>query len=254
MKDEIRKFAINMGVDDIGFASVKDYHSPKSPSIESIFPGAKSLIVMAYQELDNCESENKQIAFSGRIDQMEFARSSNYKLARFLSREYKAKVMSVPVSYPLNQSKETMGAVGEVSLRHAAVAAGLGNFGLNNLVLHPQMGSRVIFTALITDVDFLSDPPVEERICIDCMACVKACPSGALNNAGKTDVLRCVKNSQPYGLSANIHFWSKFAASSVEVQQEMLKDTNYWWIYQAGYIGLQYFCFNCMKECPIGRK
>ena len=65
MKDKIRDFVLGLGVDDVGIAAAKDYKSPRSPDLQGIFPGAKSLVVLAYQELSNCESENMQIATGG---------------------------------------------------------------------------------------------------------------------------------------------------------------------------------------------
>jgi epoxyqueuosine reductase QueG len=253
MKEKIKEFVLGMGVDDVGIASVKDYKSPKSPDLENIFPGAKSFVVLAYKELSNCESGNMQIAMGGRLDILEFARSSNYKVARFLEREFKAKAITVPPSYPLQMSYETKGTIGDVSLRHAAFAAGLGNFGRNNLILHPKMGSRVLFTAAITNLELPSDPPVFERFCTDCNACVENCPAGALNEEGKTDDMKCLKNSQPFGIGSAIRFWTKFAESPTEEQKKMVRDVNYWRLYQAGFIGFQYFCFNCIKSCPVGQ-
>jgi epoxyqueuosine reductase QueG len=43
--------------------------------------------------------------------------------------------------------------VGEVSLRHAAISAGLGAFGQHNLVAHPKFGTRVIFAAVLTKLE-----------------------------------------------------------------------------------------------------
>jgi epoxyqueuosine reductase QueG len=254
MKEKIREFVLGMGADDVGIAAVKDYKSPRSPGLQGIFPGAKSLVVVAYKELSNCESENMQIAMAGRLDGLEFVRSSNYKLARFLDREFQTKAMTVPPSYPLHMSYETKGTVGDVSLRHAAVAAGLGNFGRNNLVIHPKMGSRVLFSAVITDLELPSDPVVTEKLCNDCMACVEKCPGRALDVEGKTDDMKCLKNSQPYGIGSSIRFWSKFAESTTEEQKKMVRDVNFWRLYQAGFIGFQYFCFNCIKSCPVGQK
>jgi epoxyqueuosine reductase QueG len=253
VKGKIKEFASGLGIDDVGIASVKDYKSPRSPDLQSIFSGAKSLVVLAYKTLSNCESENMQIAMGGRLDEMEFARSSNYRVARFLEKEFKAKAMTVPPSYPLYMSYETKGTVGDVSLRHAAVAAGLGNFGRHNLVIHPQMGSRVLFTAVATDLDLSSDPPVLEKLCTDCNVCVDSCPAGALDGEGKTDDMKCLKNSQPYGIGTAIRFWTKFAESTTEDQKKMVKDVNFWRLYQAGFIGFQYFCFNCFKSCPVGQ-
>jgi len=254
MKDEIKDFVLGLGVDDVGFAAVKDYKSPRSPDVEGIFPGAQSLVVLAYQELSNCESENMQIATGGRLDTLEFARSSNYRVARFLEKELKAKAMTVPPSYPLHMSYETWGTLGDVSLRHAAVAAGLGNFGRHNLVIHPKIGSKVVFTAVITNLDLSSDPPVTEKLCTNCNICVENCPAHALDEEGKTDDMKCLKNSQPYGIGSAIRFWTKFVESSREDQKKMVKDVNFWRLYQAGFIGFQYFCFNCMKSCPAGQE
>lgn len=251
MQEKIKRFVLDMGVDDAGIASIEDYNSPNSPQLQSLFPGVRSLIVMAYNELDNCESNNPQIAFNGRLDVMEFARSCNYKLARFLKKEFNAKVMTVPLSYPLEMSYATKGCIGDVSLRHAASAAGLGSFGRHNIIIHPKFGSRVVFSAVMTDMDLPSGPPAE-KFCTDCNLCVDNCPGNALEVEGKTHLGRCLKNSQPYGIGGNIGFWTKLMDSSPEEQKKMLSSEEYWKLYQASFIGFQYFCFKCMASCPIG--
>jgi len=253
VREKIKEFALDMGIEDVGFTAVSDYHSPRSPEVESIFPGVKSMVVMAYKELSTCESSNPQIAMNGRLDLMEFSRSCNYKLARFLEKECGARAMTVPASWPMEMNYKTKGVIGDVSLRHAAVAAGLGAFGRHNLVLHPKLGSRVVFTAVLTDLDLPSDPPVREEICDSCNLCVESCPARALDEEGKTDVFACLKNSQPYGLAGNIRFWSKFIDSSPEEQKKMVRDDKFWRLYQAGFIGFQYFCFRCMASCPAGQ-
>lgn len=252
-QEKVKEFALGLGVDDVGVALAADYESPRSPDLKSVFPGVESLIVMAYKELASCDSENMQIAMNGRLDLMEFTRSCNFKLAKFLDREFGAKAMTVPISYPLPMERETRGAVADVSIRHAALAAGLGNFGRNNLILHPQFGSRVIFSMVLTDLRISGDPPVVDRLCTDCDECVESCPGGALDEEGRTDVIKCLKNSQPYGIAANIKFWMKYAGATPEDRQAMLIDEHYWRLYQAASIGFQYFCFNCFKNCPIGQ-
>lgn len=252
IKKKIREFVLGLGVDEVGFANVADYNSPQSPAIASIFPTAKSMVVMAFQEPSNCESPSSAVAMTGRLDLMEFSRSCNYKLCRLLAKEYNVRAMAVPVSYPVDMSAKTNGLIGEVSLRHAALAAGLGNFGRHNLIIHPRMGTRVIFTAVLSELDLPSDPRITEDLCIDCDICVESCPAGALNEAGKTQVMKCLRVSQPYGIGGAMNFWRKFTDSPIDVQKQMLVSEEFMRIYQAQMIGFQYFCFQCYTSCPIG--
>jgi epoxyqueuosine reductase len=254
LKEKIRQLVQSLDVDDIGFATARDYQSPRSPVLSTIFPGVKSLIVLAFKELSNCESKNMQVAMGGRLDLTYFLRTLNYRLGRYLEKEFNAKAMTVAPANHLHLSYDTKGMVGDVSLRHAAVAAGLGNFGRHNLVIHPRLGSRVVFSAILTDLELPPDPPVLEKLCDNCNLCVENCPAGALQEEGKTDVKKCLNYSQPYGIGSQIAFWNKFAGGTVEGQKKMLKDIHFWRLCQANIVGPQYFCFNCVASCPFTGK
>jgi len=142
--------------------------------------------------------------------------------------------------------------VADVSLRHAAVAAGLGVFGRHNLVIHPSLGSRVLFMAVLTDLSLPSDPQMTEDLCIQCNLCVENCPAAALNVEGQTDFGKCIKVSQPYGLPKIINFWMKWAGKSPDEQIKMLFTKDFFMTYQASFIGFQYACFKCYSSCPMG--
>lgn len=254
MKEELRQFILDQGADVVGFAAAADYESPRSPKLNTIMPGVKSLVVIGYRELPTCESESKLIAMNGRLDVMEFSRSVNYKAARFISSKLGAKAMTVPVSYPMAMKAETKGAVAEVSLRHAAVAAGLGVFGRHNIVIHPELGTRIIFTAVLTELELDSDERITDDLCIHCDLCVKNCPGNSLDVEGKTHLGRCLSNSQPYGIGGAIKFGMKMIDAEPEQKKTMLADPEFWKLYQAGFIGFQYQCFNCLASCPVGQK
>jgi epoxyqueuosine reductase len=86
------------------------------------------------------------------------------------------------------------------SHRHAALLAGLGNFGTNNTLLTPEFGPRVRFTSVLTAAEIEPDPVLEKPLCIRCRRCVEACPVHALDGrdypAGLTDKTSCATRSE----------------------------------------------------------
>jgi len=121
-------------------------------------------------------------------------------------------------------------------------------------VIHPEMGSRVNFAAVLTDLELEPDTLLREDLCTACGICVEGCPGRALDEEGKTDVLKCMGASQPYGLRTHIGFWVKFGQSTPEERKKMLTDPEYQLLYQADSYGSQYFCFQCIASCPVGRR
>ena len=73
------------------------------------------------------------------------------------------------------------------SHRHAAMLAGLGTFGVNNIVLTREYGPRVRFASLFTDALIDHDHPIEEELCIECGLCKKKCPAEAIGGGTYPD-------------------------------------------------------------------
>lgn len=70
-----------------------------------------------------------------------------------------------------------LGRFHQFSQRHAAVACGLGELGLNNMFISPEYGIRVRLGSVITDAPLAPDPLNRiGAICDDCEACIQACP------------------------------------------------------------------------------
>jgi len=250
-KEQIRQFGNELGADAVGFAAIEDYQSQKLPDPRIILPDVKSMIVLGYRELNGAvESENSRASMASRMGAMEFSLKNNYLMGRYVEDQYQVKTAPVSFSYPLDMGPEVMGFVGDVSMRHAAIAAGLGVFGRHNLVIHPRFGTRIIFTALLTELDLHPDSPVQEELCTQCGRCVEACPAQALDEEGKTDMLKCLKASQPYGIGGTIRYFRQFIGASPEEQKGLLKDPTLLHLYQAQFIGFQYTCFTCMAVCP----
>jgi epoxyqueuosine reductase len=74
---------------------------------------------------------------------------------------------------------------GESLFIHYAVAAGLGQLGVNGQLLTPAAGSRCRINLLTTDAPLEFDEPVDyglEGVCDKCQICVSRCPVGAIPN------------------------------------------------------------------------
>ncbi len=251
-KEAIRSYALRLGADAVGFAAIEDYRSLRSPAPQSILPNVRSIIVMGYRETHGAvESANPRISMGSRMGGMELSLKNNYLLSRHMEVSYGCKAAPVPFSYPLEMGPGANGLVGDVSMRHAAVAAGLGVIGRHNLVIHPRYGTRITFTAVLTDRPMPSDLPVEADLCLQCNQCVDGCPAQALDEEGKTDVFKCLKSSQPYGIGGAYRYLRKLFCRPSEERPELLKDPMLLNLYQAQLIGFQYTCFNCMAICPV---
>ena len=68
-----------------------------------------------------------------------------------------------------------------LSMRHAAVLAGLGSIGKNTLFINKHYGNFLTLGAILTNLDLKSDP-LSEELCIEnCRLCLDNCPVKALD-------------------------------------------------------------------------
>lgn len=88
---------------------------------------------------------------------------------------------------------------GEVKLKEAAVRAGLGRWGKNTLVLHPEYGNRLRFMAIKTDASLeftvnSNDIREENPSCDGCSICIDACPVDILKPYAMPKIKGCLAN------------------------------------------------------------
>jgi len=189
---QIKKIALTeLNADLVGVANIARFGgAPLMMSPQGILPSARSVVVMAVHhpdaavELGGEEHPQKigpyciQYAMNMRLDEM------SYRMGRFIeSLGYTA----VPiVSSNIWRYKGYKGLkehfAPDMSHLHAAVAAGLSEFGYSGLSITPEFGARQRYVSIITDAELTPSPLVEPgSVCDNCMLCKKACPSGALS-------------------------------------------------------------------------
>ena len=195
-KESLKQLALSLGMDMCGVASIDRFAtSPKGNHPHDLLPGAKSAVVVGVRLLDGViqsnfrafEDGNRQAqgvygTYGYTIIPNFLLTYACYAVARFIE------VGSGEVAAPCSTGPMTNGA--QISLRHAAVAAGLGAFGWLGIVLTPEFGPRNRFGVILTTLEIEPDPMYDgARLCNPekCGICTGVCPSGALSRHGEDD-------------------------------------------------------------------
>lgn len=144
-----------------------------------LMPEAKSVIVCLFPYHISGKGESNVSCYARIPDYHQVVRNELYKLENFIkSRVPEAKCMQLCDTSPLMD-------------RMLAYNAGIGFFGKNNLLMHPVYGSFVFIGSLLTDLVLEADKPMQKE-CLDCGACIRSCPGGALSEAFGFNCERCI--------------------------------------------------------------
>lgn len=198
MKDEIKRIALREGASKVGIASIESFAgAPNGYAPTDFIPDAKSVISFGVRLLDAAVERDRlfmnsqmvpeelrmpvqeyiyeTVAYSvvnTRLDQI------GLSIALFLEKQgYPS--MCFPATYDTyydSLMRKIPNFQAFFSHRHAAVRAGLGEFGLNSLVLTPEYGPRIRLNSVITSIQLEPEPIIGEKLCIrGCTLCLEAC-------------------------------------------------------------------------------
>jgi hypothetical protein len=241
LTSKIRNFALKAGADLFGVASAEVLSAaPRGFRPQDILPDCKAVIVVG-KKLSDATVETTP---SRMFDTMYFATNSFIdqlilKITDVLVRD---KYKAVGIGPHSLDAKVLMG---DISQKHAAVAAGLGRFGLQSLVLTPQFGPRQRWGAIITDAPLKLGFPLKEGLCrpeICDYACIKNCPIQAFSER-QTEGIED-PNFLPGGLW---HYWNIDKLGCRTYRAKRKEELG--WVTEGGHA-----CAICMKVCPIGKR
>jgi len=188
--EEIKKYALcQAGMDKVGIAGVDRFNeSPEGFHPEDILPGCKSVIVFCIRVPDGAVQsifrayEKGMRHLHGIYGTYGYTIAPNYhlmfgsyKISQFVEK-ITGCIATPNAAGPMQGSKQ-------ISMRHAAVAAGLGEFGWSSIVLTPEFGPRNRFGAVLTTAELEPDPLYNgPKLCdpTKCRVCEKMCLGRAI--------------------------------------------------------------------------
>jgi len=244
--------AKKLGADVAGVASARKLKEAGAILREPL-EGARSVIVLgARQSFGALDSPVIQMAQHDTIFAYRKIDIAAHELVRLLEDAGHAAV-AIPTFIPIDMGDEIKGMLGEVDHRRAAVEAGMGVYGLNNLLVTERFGPRLRLATVLTTAAIEPNRRLRKKVCTECGECVKACPADALDDPGKTDKRACGHTVFEFGLRGLMRFGYGWIDASEAEKAELLKGRPTRELWHAFMTGMYYTCFRCQAACPIGR-
>ena len=194
---EVKMISADFGADLIGIAPIfRLTHLPKAENPLSIFPQAKTMIVIGRRiphgalrgifegtEMDNSFNHfglyylEDQYLAKTTYDITVWFESKGFEAVPMFAYDYSGQPQAVPVA-PDKPAPNVY-----VDYQLAAQAAGLGEIGRNGLFLTAEFGTLQRFAMLLTDAQLDPDPVLTPSLCKNCGACANACSLSAIDTS-----------------------------------------------------------------------
>lgn len=194
IKEQIREIFLARGAALCGFANAEAFAgTPEGFSPTDLYPACKAAIVFAVPLPKGVAEVSPRIVYQRFNTQALQELDHIAYLAAVEVEQTVPGAVAVPIpadgpyEYWVPETKEGRGIL---SMKHAAVLAGLGALGKNTLLLNRRYGSLLSIGTVLTNLDLPSDPPAESLCTPSCHRCVDGCPVGAIHD-GEVDQLLC---------------------------------------------------------------
>jgi epoxyqueuosine reductase QueG len=176
---DLKSFAAEMGADLLGVAEtarIERYIDDEIKSETARLPYVVSVGIRLQKSVLNTLIDRPNQIYKTHYRQVNAALDQlTHDLARYIQNKG-FNALPVAASFILDWQKQNA----HVSHKHAALAAGMGFLGRNNLLVHPQYGAAVRLSSVFTDMPLSVDQPIPND-CGECLACMAACPADAID-------------------------------------------------------------------------
>ena len=198
MKETIKSILLESGADLCGIANISAFsEAPEGFRPTDIAPDCRSVVVFAKPVPRGTALVSPRIVYQryNSIALQELDRIAYLAANRIESTISGARVVPLPSDNPYEYwVPERMEGRGILSMKHAAVLAGLGTLGKSTLLMNHDYGNMLCIGAMLTNLDLPSDPPAEAVCPEHCRLCIDNCPAGAISERG-VDQMLCRKRA-----------------------------------------------------------
>lgn len=202
MREAIRSYILGQGADVCGFAGIERFgDAPEGFRPSDILPACRTVVVFGIALPAGLYGVPPRLIYGHYnygscpwVDRIAFF------AAREIERLTGGRATPMPSDGPYEywDADEKEGR-GLISLKHAAVQAGLGALGKSTLLLNERFGNRLTLGAVLADCALPSDP-LAESVCLPgCRLCVDGCPVQAI---GEGHVRQKLCRANTYGRNA----------------------------------------------------
>lgn len=201
-KIKIKEFVLSLGADVCGVANIMSFaDAPEGFRPADLFADCKSVVVFGLALPKGLTKVDPKLIYA-HYNSFICSQADSIALnaAKQIEEDFNCYAVPLPSDGPYDYwDAEKMEGHGLLSMKHAAVAAGLGALGKSTLLLNCKYGSMLTIGAILTDLNLPSDSPAESICLPGCNLCIKNCPVQALD--GKSAVQKkCRLNT--YGTNA----------------------------------------------------
>ncbi len=109
--------------------------------------------------------------------------------------------LPIPASQIIDWQRQTA----HLSHKMIAMRAGMGWIGRNNLLVHPEYGSRIRLATILTDMPLKADELIDKKDCGNCRRCIDICPVSAIRDSHRDwDKEACLEKLKSFSRTHNV--------------------------------------------------